>query len=92
MSNMQSDTQVRSVARITSVLLKGGKRLNGNPLCWAEIEFSRNGTHYVNPIKFETEGTFSLNTAFDQFEIMPVENAPTDIQAFLNRRWGNRRS
>lgn len=91
MSTLQPSAQVRSVARVTSVLLKGGKRLNGDPLCWAEVESERNGTHYVNPIKFETDGTFSLNAAFDRFEIMPVENAPTEIQAFLSRRWGNRR-
>jgi len=91
MSTLQSGARARSVARVTSVLLKGGKRLDGDPVCWAEIEGERNDTHYVNPIRFETDGTFSLNAAFDQFEIMPVENAPADIQAFLNRRWGNRR-
>jgi len=91
MSILQPSTQVRSVARITSVLLKGGKRLDGDPLCWAEVESERKGTHYVKPIKFETDGTFSLNAAFDQFEIMPVESAPADIKAFLNRRWGHQR-
>lgn len=91
MSTLQSSTQVRSVARVTSVLLKGGKRLDGDPLCWAEIKGERNGTHYVNPIKFETDGTFTHNAAFDKFEIMPVENAPADIKAFLNRRWGHQR-
>lgn len=80
-----------TVARVTSALLKGGIRHEGDPLCWAEVEQVRNGTYYINPIKFESEGTFSLNAAFDRFEIMPVEQAPREIQIFLNRRWGQRR-
>ena len=79
------------IARVTSVLLKGGKRQEGDPVCWAEIEQERNGTYYVNPIKFQCEGTFSLNQAFDRFEIIQVEDAPSEIRAFLNRRWAQRR-
>lgn len=81
-------TSTPTVARVTSVLLKGGKRLEGDPVCWAEVEEERNGTFYVNTIKFKSEGTFSLNAAYDKFEIIPVEDAPQDIQKFLNRRWG----
>lgn len=91
MSTLQSGAQARRVARVTSVLLKGGERLDGDPVCWVEVEDERNGTHYANPIKFKTDGTFSLNAAFDQFEIMPVEEAPEEIQAFLNRRRSSRR-
>jgi len=78
------------VARVTSVFLKGGKRQEGDPVCWAEIEQERNGTYYVNPIKFQCEGTFSLNRAFDRFEIMQVGDAPSEIRTSLNRRWAQR--
>ena len=85
-----STRQERTVARITSVLVKEGKRLEGNPVCWAEVYDHTNGTYYVNPIRFKCDGTFSLNKAFDEFEIIPVKDAPRDIQIFLNRRWGQR--
>lgn len=81
----------RQVARVESVLLKGGTRQEGNPVCWAEVEKVLNGTYYVNPIQFETDGTLSLNAAFDRFEVMPVDQAPAEIRSFLNRRYGNRR-
>lgn len=88
---MQTNHQ-RTVARVTSVLLKGGIRQEGEPLCWAEVEQVRNGTYHVNPIRFKCDGTFSLNAAFDRFEIFPLEETPAEIQTFLNRRWGQRGS
>lgn len=81
----------RLVARVTSSLLAGGTRMEGDPLCWAEVEQERCGTYHVNPIQFETKGTFSLNAAFDRFEIMPDAEAPPEIRTFLNRRRGRRR-
>lgn len=86
------DTQpARTVARVTSVLLRGGERLEGDPLCWAEVEKERKGTFHVNPIRFRCDGTFSLNAAFDRFDILPVDEAPKEIQTFLNRRRGQQR-
>lgn len=91
MAGINTNQSERFVARVTSVLLRGGRRHEGDPVCWAEIEGEQNGTHYAKPIKFKAEGTFSLNPTFDQYEIMPVSQAPAEIQTFLRRRWANRR-
>jgi hypothetical protein len=74
------------VARVTSALLARGERRNGDPLLWAEITSDRNGTHYGLPIGCRVEGMFSLNAAFDDFEIIPIDRAPASIRRAVQRR------